>query len=107
MTILDRNVTLSGLLEDGSAFRFDLNTSESSQNDFFSPNATLTVTLVATTSNGLLGDVNQDGVVDFFDIAPFIAVLSDQIFQFEADINGDTVVDFLDIAPFIATLAGQ
>ena len=107
LTILDRNVTLSGLLEDGSAFRFDLNTSESSQNDFFSPNATLTVTLVATTSNGLLGDVNQDGVVDFFDIAPFIAVLSDQIFQFEADINGDTVVDFLDIAPFIATLAGQ
>ena len=49
----------------------------------------------------------MDGVVDFFDIAPFIEVLSNQAFQSEADINGDQDVDFFDIAPFIAILAGQ
>ena len=108
-TIVDRDVTLSGLLEDGSAFSFDLNSVPVgdffSDNDLFHSDATLTVTLVA--SNGLLGDVNLDGVVDFFDIAPFIAILADQTFQFEADIDGDQDVDFFDIAPFIALLAGQ
>lgn len=48
-TILDRDVTLSGLLDDGSAFSFDLNSEEdfSSGNDFFSSTATLTVTSTA------------------------------------------------------------
>ena len=54
-----------------------------------------------------LGDVNLDGVVDFLDIAPFIAVLSSQGFQAEADIDENGVVDFLDIQPFIDLLAGQ
>ena len=54
----------------------------------------------------LLGDVNLDGVVDFFDIQPFIDLLGGQMFQFEADINGDEVVDFFDIQPFIDLLAG-
>ena len=53
-----------------------------------------------------LGDVNQSGVADFFDIAPFIALLSAGTFQFEADINGDGLVSFLDIAPFITILSG-
>ena len=52
----------------------------------------------------LLGDVNQDGVVNFLDISPFITVLNIG-FQFEADINQDTIVDFLDIAPFIELLS--
>ena len=55
----------------------------------------------------ILGDVNQDGVANFFDIAPFIAILSNSEFQDEADINRDGVVDFFDIAPFIAILSGQ
>ena len=54
---------------------------------------------------GLLGDVNLDGVVDFFDISPFIAILTGNTFQFEADMNGDEVVDFFDISPFIAILS--
>ena len=29
-------------------------------------------------SMGMLGDVDLNGVVDFFDIAPFIAILSGQ-----------------------------
>ena len=55
----------------------------------------------------LLGDVNLDGVVDFFDIAPFITLLSTQSFQAEADINLDLAVNFFDIAPLIDILDGQ
>ena len=103
--VIDRGGSLSGLLEDGSEFSFDL--SQPFSNGAFPFDAILTVTLVANPANGLPGDVNQDGVVDFFDIAPFIAVLANQTFQFEADIDGDQDVDFFDIAPFIAILAGQ
>ena len=53
----------------------------------------------------LLGDANQDGAVDFLDISPFIALLSNGDFLAEADIDGSGVVDFLDIGPFIALLS--
>ena len=53
----------------------------------------------------LLGDVNLDSAVDFFDIAPLIAILSSEGFQAEADINCDGTVDFFDIQPFIDILA--
>lgn len=64
---------------------------------------------VSATSTGgvLLGDVDLNGVVNFLDIAPFIAILSANGFQAEADINGDGVVNFLDIASFIGILSGQ
>ena len=55
----------------------------------------------------ILGDVNLDGVVDFFDIAPFIAALVAGGNQAEADINMDGEVNFFDIAPFITLLSGQ
>ena len=103
-TINDRDVTLSGLLADGSPFSFDLNTSQIGGQDFIASNATLRVT-VAGVSEPLLGDVNLDGAVNFFDIGPFIAVLSSGEFQAEADIDGSGTVDFLDIAPFIVTLS--
>ena len=54
----------------------------------------------------ILGDVNMDGAVDFFDIQPFIDILSAQAFQLEADIDGNGVVDFFDIQPFIDILSG-
>ena len=53
----------------------------------------------------VLGDVNQDGAVDFLDIAPFITLLSSSVFQAEADVNEDGDVDFLDIGPFITLLS--
>ena len=53
----------------------------------------------------LLGDINQNGVVDFLDISPFISLLSTGQFQAEADVNEDGNVDFLDISPFIAILS--
>jgi hypothetical protein len=55
----------------------------------------------------LLGDVNQDGSVDFSDIPPFIALLSSGGYLVEADSNRDGVVDFADIAPFIEILSGD
>ena len=53
----------------------------------------------------LLGDVNQDEIVNFLDISPFIALLSQGEFQVEADINEDGTVNFLDISPFIQLLS--
>ena len=52
-----------------------------------------------------LGDVNQDGIVNFFDISAFISVLIAGDFQAEADTNEDGVVDFLDIIQFVAFLS--
>ena len=53
----------------------------------------------------LLGDVNRDGLVNFLDISPFVAILSTGEVLAEADINEDRVVDFLDIGPFIELLS--
>ena len=105
-TINNRDVTLSGLLADGSPFSFDLNTSQNAGQDFIASNATLTVT-VAGVPEPKLGDVNRDGVVNFLDIAPFIAALTSEEVQPEADINGSGTVDFLDIAPFILILTSN
>ena len=55
-------------------------------------------------SQPLLGDCNLDGVVDFFDIAPLIGLLTSSDYLAEADCNEDGDVNFLDIAPFIAIL---
>ena len=84
--------------------RFALRQSDSSNNE------TVTVDNLVVTSGVVVdcmpGDVDGSGVVDFADIAPFIAILSTNGFQCEADIDGSTVVDFADIAPFIGILAG-
>ena len=55
----------------------------------------------------LLGDVNQDGMVNFLDISPFIGLLSAGDTQAEADIDQNGTVNFLDISPFIGILAGN
>ena len=64
-------------------------------------------TFVTGGSPVLKGDVDLSGVVDFSDIAPFIAVLQSGIFQAEADADCSTVVDFADIGPFIAIIQAQ
>ena len=105
LTIVDRDVTLSGVFADGSPFSFDLTSVATFRTaDFFSPDATLTVTLGEPVSTTVLGDVNQDGVVNFDDIGPFINVLISGGFQEEADANQDGVVNFSDIPAFIAAL---
>ena len=54
-----------------------------------------------------LGDINEDGVVDFNDIEPFVDVVFGGGFLCQADINGDGVVDFNDIEPFVELLFGN
>jgi hypothetical protein len=52
------------------------------------------------------GDANCDGVRDFDDINPFVAVLSGAVpcsFQ-SLDVNGDGVINFDDIGPFVSNL---
>jgi hypothetical protein len=60
-TIEDRNVVLSGVLADGSAFSFDLNSVSPTSGDYFDAMALLTVSLI------LPGDFNNDGLVDAAD----------------------------------------
>ena len=72
----------------------------------------LAIDNVSVTSGGdgtpvLLGDANCNNVVDFGDIAPFIALLSSGEFKAEADINMSGTVDFADIAGFISILSGS
>ena len=55
----------------------------------------------------LLGDCNQDGVLDFLDIAPLIEILTNGPYLEEADCNQNGIVSFLDIAPFIGFLTGN
>ena len=55
----------------------------------------------------LKGDVNLDGILDFADIPPFIAVLQSGVFQADADIDCNLAVDFDDIPPFILILTAQ
>ena len=52
----------------------------------------------------LLGDCNQNGVVNFLDIAPFISILSAADYLAEADTDQNDIVNFLDIQHFIALL---
>ena len=54
----------------------------------------------------VLGDMNQDGDVNFFDISPFISMLSTGEFSCEADLDQNGLVNFLDISPFIELLSG-
>jgi hypothetical protein len=54
----------------------------------------------------LLGDCNQDGVVNFSDIPSFIEILIAGTYLEEANCNQDGVVDFSDIDRFIEILIG-
>ncbi len=61
------------------------------------------------------GDMNDDGLVDFDDISPFVLALSDpaayQVLypqldpHLSGDMNGDGVIDFDDISGFVALLS--
>jgi len=55
-------------------------------------------------TTALLGDVNQDGVVNFSDIPSMIQILISGAYLEEADVNEDGAVGFSDIPPFIAIL---
>ena len=71
----------------------------------FIPDVRAIPKLKLTLESVLLGDCNQDGVVNFSDISPFIATLSSGDYLAEADSNEDGFVDFSDISSFIALLS--
>ncbi len=59
------------------------------------------------------GDLNCDGLIDFFDLDPFVLAITDPTGYeiaypdcniMHADCNMDGVVDFFDIAPFVALI---
>lgn len=60
--------------------------------------------VIAEVEPPLLGDLNQNGEVNFLDIAPFVQRLATGTFQVEADINQNGEVNFADISPFIEIL---
>ena len=55
---------------------------------------------------GILGDVSGDGIVDLFDISPFVDALLNGEFVLEGDINADGVIDLFDVGPFVSLLVG-
>ena len=55
----------------------------------------------------LLGDVDQNGVINFLDIVPFIEFITGGGFLAEADVDQNGVINFLDIVPFIAIITGS
>ena len=55
----------------------------------------------------VLGDSNQDGVLDFLDIPAFIAVLQAGVYLEEADANEDGEIDFVDIPAFTNLLTNR
>lgn len=59
------------------------------------------------TAPGCVGDANCDGKIDFYDIDPFVAVLSGgtPCNFYNVDMDGDGDVDFFDIDPFVAILS--
>lgn len=70
------------------------------------PSGANTIQFVVADPVILLGDVNQDGIVAFTDISPFIAALNPSSpFVPEADCNQDDEVNFLDIAFLISILS--
>ena len=53
----------------------------------------------------LLGDVDFNGVANFWGIQPLIAVASANDFQAEAGCDENAVVSFLDISSLVAILS--
>ena len=91
---------INGQPQDLADFGLDATSMITDLESFGMPNPGLPV------MGGMLGDVDMNGMVDFFDIQPFIDLLSNGEFQFEADIDGDGEVTFFDIQPFIDILSG-
>jgi hypothetical protein len=61
---------------------------------------------ISVVTDVILGDVNQDGLVNLLDIQPFVGLLSNGGFLAEADTNQDGLVNLLDIEGFVDLLSG-
>ena len=97
-------ITLTNLSTDGAG-NLEITVTRTVQ--LFVAGLTITAVEPVVVVDCVLGDVNTDGTVDFFDIQPFIDVLSTGGMQCEADIDEDGDVTFFDIQPFINILSGN
>jgi hypothetical protein len=93
-TITSRNMTLSGLLAYGLPFSFDLNSTFIFESDWFAPAAMLTATLVESVP--LMGDYNNNGVVDAADHVVWRNAIGQSGTNLSADGNGDGLVNQAD-----------
>ena len=57
-------------------------------------------------SVGILGDINCDGEISLTDALFLLELLVTGTFDLKADINQDGVVNLLDVAPFVCLLTG-
>ena len=80
------------------------------QSDFFSGNAVdfaiQRITALNTTAP-IRGDADENGIVNFEDIALFIQIVQSGSFLEQVDLNRDDDVDFSDVFPFVAILIRQ
>jgi hypothetical protein len=90
-TITDRNVTLTGILADGSPFSFDLNPTSVFNMDYMTPGALLTVTRVAPIT--MAGDYDNNGTVDAADYLVWRNTLGQSGSSLAADGNRNGAVD--------------
>ena len=106
--INDRNVTLAGVLADGSAFSFELDTTVpadlgAGSGDFFSSAGSVSVTLVAS-----LGDFDGNGFVDCDDLDGYIGNLETDVVagspEAALDFNGDGMLTLADANSTITDL---
>ncbi len=102
LTITDRSITLSGVLADGSDFSFELRPEDSASQDYFDPDATVTITLVGPPPPCAC-DWNADDVLndtDFFDwVNDFFAQSGP---QGQSDFNDDGFENDQDWFDFIS-----
>lgn len=61
---------------------------------------------LATTEEGMVGDINCDGVVNLLDVGPFVDLVSDGGYSLKADFDLDGIVSLLDVGPFVESLTG-
>ncbi len=94
LLINDRDVNLSGLFVDGTAFGFDLNAISTQGQDFFDSGAALTITLAL-----LDGDLNGDGFVNVTDLNIVLSAWNQNVppADSRADPSGDGFVGIEDL----------
>ncbi len=119
--IVQSNFTGSTVIADGASV--DLGTifapgatGEGLRFTFSSATGTQNEGLLPEVADFVLGDMNGDGAVDAFDVAPFELALADRAAYAAAfpgidpdqvgDINGEGGLDAFDVAPFEVLLAG-
>ena len=99
----DRLLSLNPYFEDATFIEFELRefgvSTQNEKHAGFSFDAISTLPFQ-------IGDINNDGSINFLDISSFISILTNGGYLVEADINEDGLVNFFDIAPLIAILSG-